>query len=56
VTIQPGDYIVCDNNGIVVNESDPREVGNSWQFLTRHLWQRLWLDGKCWKSMIVIKH
>jgi regulator of ribonuclease activity A len=29
VTIQPGDYIVCDNNGIVVNESDPREVGNS---------------------------
>ena len=25
VTISPGDWIVCDNNGIVVNESDPRE-------------------------------
>ena len=24
VTISPGDWIVCDNNGIVVNESDPR--------------------------------
>eukprot|EP00539_Tryblionella_compressa_P002821 CAMPEP_0178752748 /NCGR_PEP_ID=MMETSP0744-20121128/11234_1 /TAXON_ID=913974 /ORGANISM="Nitzschia punctata, Strain CCMP561" /LENGTH=175 /DNA_ID=CAMNT_0020406499 /DNA_START=697 /DNA_END=1224 /DNA_ORIENTATION=+ len=24
VTIQPGDYVICDNNGIVVNASDPR--------------------------------
>jgi regulator of ribonuclease activity A len=25
VTIHPGNYIVCDNNGIVVNETDPRK-------------------------------
>ena len=25
VTIVPGDWIVCDNNGIVVNATDPRE-------------------------------
>lgn len=24
VTIEPGDYIVCDDNGIVVNKTDPR--------------------------------
>jgi regulator of ribonuclease activity A len=24
VTIQPGDFVVCDNNGIVVNMTDPR--------------------------------
>jgi regulator of ribonuclease activity A len=24
VTIQPGDYVVCDNNGITVNQTDPR--------------------------------
>ena len=29
VTIQEGDYIVCDNNGIVVNGTDPREAGTS---------------------------
>jgi len=26
VTISPGDWIVCDNNGIVINENDPREA------------------------------
>ena len=26
VTISPGDWIVCDNNGIVVNKADPREI------------------------------
>jgi regulator of ribonuclease activity A len=25
VTIAPGDWVVCDNNGIVVNPTDPRE-------------------------------
>ncbi len=25
VKISPGDWIVCDNNGIVVNATDPRE-------------------------------
>jgi regulator of ribonuclease activity A len=29
VTIHPGDFIVCDNNGIVVNDTDPRENSSS---------------------------
>jgi regulator of ribonuclease activity A len=26
VKIHPGDFIVCDNNGIVVNQTDPRDA------------------------------
>jgi len=31
VTISSGDWIVCDNNGIVVNETDPREARDTQQ-------------------------